>query len=80
MPCTLYRGGCGGDTHGGSAALILSAMLMLSAALILSAGRDAVPRSESSSQGYRLSAASLTAPFNKGAEPTLCADGRFVRS
>ncbi len=52
----------------------------ISATLILSAISNAVLRSESSSQGYRLSAASLPAPFNKGAEPTLCADGRFVRS
>ena len=42
-------------------------------------------RTESSSQGYRLAAASLPCPrrsfgtFNKGAEPTLCAERRLAR-
>ena len=59
---------------------------MLPTTLILSAISNAVLRSESSSQGYRLTAASLPCPrcsfgtSNKGAEPTLCADGRFMRS
>ena len=51
-----------------------------SATLILSAGRGFVRRTESPSQGYRLAAASLPAPFNKGAEPTLCVYRRSVHS